>query len=183
MAATHKRAEIIALAQDLNGVPMCEQYNPNNPKFLEARHHCCGVTADYNSFNTKTVSYDQIFAKRLEMLRRVVGKVGDGTFVEPPFLPDYGLTILDTSLVVIGDRVQIGTNVSIFSAGHDTSVLSQQKFVEFGHPVFIGDDCWIGGNVVILPGVRIGRDRLLGRGRLLRGMFRLSRWLLGVRVG
>lgn len=70
------------------------RYNPNNPKLLEARHHCRGVTADYNSFNTKTVSYDQIFAKRLEMLRRVVGKVGDGTFVEPPFLPDYGCNVI-----------------------------------------------------------------------------------------
>jgi len=65
-------------------------------------------------------------------------------FVSPLHLPfllvkcmagENSLTILDTSLVIIGDRVQIGTNVSIFSAGHDTSVLSRQKFVEFGHPV------------------------------------------------
>lgn len=77
------------------------------------------------------------------------------------------LTILDTSLVVIGDRVQIGTNVSIFSAGHDTSILSRQKFVEFGHSVFIEDDCWIGGNVVILPGVRIGRGSTIGAGSIV----------------
>ncbi|OJJ79605.1 sugar O-acetyltransferase [Aspergillus glaucus CBS 516.65] len=180
MASPHKRPEIIALAQDLNGIPLCEQYeamisgilyNPNTSKLFEVRHHCRSVTAEYNAFDTKAVSYDQIFAKRLEMLRRVVGKVGDGTFVEPPFLPDYGcnctagknsLTILDTSLVIIGDRVQIGTNLGIFSAGHDTSVLSRQKFVEFGHPVFIEDDCWIGGNVVILPDVRVGRGSTIG---------------------
>ena len=77
------------------------------------------------------------------------------------------MTILDTSLVVIGDRVQIGTGVSILSAGHDTSILSRQKFVEFGHPIFIEDDCWIGANVVILPGVRIGQGSTIGAGSIV----------------
>ncbi|OJJ30924.1 hypothetical protein ASPWEDRAFT_54251 [Aspergillus wentii DTO 134E9] len=190
MAATAKRPEIIEIAQGLNNVPMCEDYermisgmmyNPNTPKLLEARHRCRGLAADCNNLDTKTISYDQVFDKRLELLRKVVGKAGDGTFIEPPFMPDYGcnvsigsncfinwnLTILDTSLVVIGDRVQIGTNVGIFSAGHDTSILSRRKFVEFGHPVFIEDDCWIGGNVVILPGVRIGAGSTIGAGSIV----------------
>lgn len=77
------------------------------------------------------------------------------------------MTVLDTSLVVIGDRVQFGPNVSIFSAGHDTSVLSRIKFVEFGHPVFIEDDCWIGGNVIILPNVRIGKGSTVGAGSVV----------------
>jgi acetyltransferase-like isoleucine patch superfamily enzyme len=77
------------------------------------------------------------------------------------------LTILDTSLVVIGDRVQIGTGVSLLSAGHDTSILSRQKFVEFGHPIFIEDDCWIGANVIVLPGVRIGKGSTVGAGSIV----------------
>jgi acetyltransferase-like isoleucine patch superfamily enzyme len=77
------------------------------------------------------------------------------------------LTVLDTSLVVIGDRVQIGTGVSLLTAGHDTSILSRQKFVEFGHPIFIEDDCWIGANVVILPGVRIGKGTTIGAGSIV----------------
>lgn len=76
-------------------------------------------------------------------------------------------TVLDTSLVVIGDRVQFGPNVSIYTAGHDTSILSRRKFVEFGHPVFIGDDCWIGGNVTILPGVTIGEGCTIGAGSVV----------------
>ncbi|KAJ5332883.1 maltose/galactoside acetyltransferase [Penicillium brevicompactum] len=190
MAATAKRPEIIELSRDLRGIPQCEDYermisgmmyNPNTPKLLEARHKCRGLATDYNNLDTKTISYDRVFEKRLELLRKLVGKAGDGTFIEPPFLPDYGcniiigsqcfinwnVTILDTSLVVIGDRVQIGTGTSIFTAGHDTSVLSRQKFVEFGHPVFIEDDCWIGGNVIILPGVRIGKGSTIGAGSIV----------------
>lgn len=69
------------------------RYNPNIPRLLEARHRCRGVAADYNNLDTKTVSYDKIFQRRLELLKNVVGKVGSGTFIEPPFLPDYGCNV------------------------------------------------------------------------------------------
>lgn len=61
----------------------------------------------------------------------------------------------------------MGPNVGIFTAGHETSILSRRKFVEFGHPVKIGDDCWIGGNVVILPGVTIGEGCTIGAGSVV----------------
>ncbi|KAA8651226.1 hypothetical protein EYZ11_005189 [Aspergillus tanneri] len=189
-AATAKRPEIIDIARGLNHVPMCEEYermisgmmyNPNFPRLLEARHRARGVTQDYNNLDTKTVPYDKIHDVRLGMLKHVVGQVGSGTFVEPPFLPDYGcnirigedcfinfnFTALDTSLIIIGDRVQFGPNVSVFTAGHDVSVLSRRKFVEFGHPVLIEDDCWIGGNVIILPGVTIGKGTTIAAGSIV----------------
>lgn len=77
------------------------------------------------------------------------------------------MTILDVSLVTIGDRVQFGPNVSIYTAGHDTSVLSRIKFVEYGLPVTIEDDCWIGGGVTIMPGVTIGRGTTVGSGAVV----------------
>lgn len=77
------------------------------------------------------------------------------------------MSILDASIVVIGDRVMFGPNVSIVTAAHDTSVLSRQKQVEFSHPIFIGNDCWIGSNVTILPGVRIGRGTTIGAGSVV----------------
>ncbi|PYI31372.1 trimeric LpxA-like protein [Aspergillus indologenus CBS 114.80] len=159
MTATSKHPEIIALSQDLRGIPHCEEYE----RMISG------------------MMYTPIFETRLALLRQLVGKVGEGTVIEPPFKPDYGcnvvsgsrcfinwdVTVLDTSLVVIGDRVQIGTRVSLFTAGHETSVLPRQKFVEFGHPVFIEDDCGIGGNVIILPGVRIGRGSTIGAGSIV----------------
>lgn len=61
----------------------------------------------------------------------------------------------------------MGPNVSIYSAGHETSVLSRVKFVEFGHPIRIEDDCWIGGGVTILPNVTIGRGSTVGAGAVV----------------
>ncbi|GLA07647.1 hypothetical protein AnigIFM60653_008885 [Aspergillus niger] len=190
VAATEKRPEIIEIARGLNHVPMCEEYermisgmlyNPIVPRLMEARHRARGVTQDYNNLDAKSVSYEKIADVRYELLQKVVGKVGSGTFVEPPFNPDYGcnivigrdcfinfnFTALDTSLIIIGDRVQFGPNVNLFTAGHDVSVLSRRKFVEFGHPIRIGDDCWIGGNVVILPGVTIGEGSTIGAGSVV----------------
>lgn len=80
---------------------------------------------------------------------------------------ESSMTILDTSLVIIGDRVQIASDVGIYSATHETSVLSRRKFVEYGHPIIIGNDCWIGGSVVILPGVTIGEGCTIGAGSVV----------------
>lgn len=77
------------------------------------------------------------------------------------------LTILDVSLVTIGDRVQIGPNVSIYSAAHDTSILSRMKCEEYGLPVTIEDDCWIGGGTIILAGVTIGSGTTVGAGSIV----------------
>ncbi|KAJ5670738.1 uncharacterized protein N7477_006101 [Penicillium maclennaniae] len=190
MASTEKRPDLIAIARDLPGVPMCDDYekmisgmlyNPLLPRLVEGRHRCRILTSDYNRLDPRTVSFDKIAEARFDLLQKLVGRVGEGTFVEPPFRPDYGCnvvigrdcflnwncTILDTSLVIIGDRVQMGPNVGIFTAGHETSVLSRRKFVEFGHAVKIGDDCWIGGNVVILPGVTIGEGCTIGAGSVV----------------
>jgi acetyltransferase-like isoleucine patch superfamily enzyme len=72
------------------------------------------------------------------------------------------LVILDCSLVTIGDRVMFGPFVSIFGATHETEVESRRNEIEYAREVTIGDDCWIGGNVTILPGVNIGRCCTIG---------------------
>lgn len=77
------------------------------------------------------------------------------------------LTILDCSLVTIGNRVLFGPNVSIFAATHETEIQSRRDYIEYAQEVVIGDDCWIGGQVCIMPGVTIGRGTTVAAGAVV----------------
>jgi acetyltransferase-like isoleucine patch superfamily enzyme len=90
-------------------------------------------------------------------------RVGQGTFI------NFNCTILDTCLVSIGARTLIGPNVSIFSGTHPEDPLLRNGTAgpELGKEVIIEDDVWIGGNVVILPGVCIGRGSVIGAGSVV----------------
>lgn len=120
--------------------------------------------------------------RALAGLRSVVGAVvGDDIVLEPPVRFDYGcnvrlgkmvyanfnLTVLDCALVTIGDRVMMGPNVSLLAATHQTDVRSRRDNVEYARPIMIGDDCWIGGHVVVLPGVVIGRGCTVAAGSVV----------------
>jgi acetyltransferase-like isoleucine patch superfamily enzyme len=74
----------------------------------------------------------------------------------------HSTVILDCGIVTIGDRVMFGPFVSIFAATHETEVQSRRDNIEFAREVKIGDDCWIGGHVTILPGVTIGQGSTIG---------------------
>lgn len=115
------------------------------------------------------------------LLRDLLGKTGEAIMIEPPFHCDYGwnievgdnffanynLTILDVGKVVIGDNVQVAPNVSIYTAGHPIHPDSRNSGYEYGIPVTIGDNVWIGGNAVILPGVTIGSGVVIGAGSVV----------------
>lgn len=77
------------------------------------------------------------------------------------------MTILDCGLVTIGNRVMFGPYVSIYAATHETDVASRRENIEFAREVSIGDDCWIGGNAVILPGVTIGEGSTVAAGSVV----------------
>jgi len=77
------------------------------------------------------------------------------------------LVILDCGMVKIGNRVLFGPFVSIFAATHETGVQSRRDGVEYASFVTIGDDCWIGGNVTIMPGVTIGKGCTIGAGSVV----------------
>lgn len=120
-------------------------------------------------------------AARQELIRDIIGKVGENCLIHSPFRCDfgsaisigsdfvanYGLTILDEATVTIGDRVFIGPNVNIYTVVH--AMLPEQRAagVMKALPVHIDDDVWIGGNVTILPGVTIGRGAVIGAGSVV----------------
>lgn len=105
----------------------------------------------------------------------------DKAFVNPPFYCDYGFhietgknffanyncTIIDVARVTIGDNCQFAPNVSIYTAGHPVHPDSRNSLYEYGIGVSIGDNVWIGGSTVILPGVHIGSNTVIGAGSVV----------------
>jgi len=119
--------------------------------------------------------------RRNELIREILGKTGKQIFIEAPFICDYGknievgenfyanfnLVILDVARVVIGDNVMIAPNVAIYTAGHPVHPVSRNSGYEYGIGITIGNNVWIGGNVVINPGVRIGDNVVIGAGSVV----------------
>ena len=120
------------------------------------------------------------FAGIEEAVKDLLGK-SDGAFINPPFYCDYGThieagknfyanyncTILDVAKVKIGDNCQMAPNVAIYTAGHPIHPMSRSSMYEYGKEVTIGDNVWIGGNVVVCPGVHIGDNVVIGAGSVV----------------
>lgn len=116
-----------------------------------------------------------------EILKKLLGKTGERIWIEPPFHCDYGwnieagegfyanygLTVLDVGKVTFGDNVMLAPNVSIYTAGHPIHPESRNSGYEYGIPIAIGNNVWIGGSVVILPGVTIGDNAVIGAGSVV----------------
>lgn len=115
------------------------------------------------------------------LLKDILGKTGENVFIEAPFHCDYGknievgenffanynFTVLDVGKVIIGSNAQIAPNVSIYTAGHPIHPQSRNSGYEYGIGVTIGDNVWLGGNVVINPGVHIGNNAVIGSGSVV----------------
>ncbi len=115
------------------------------------------------------------------LIKDILGKCGDYINIEPPFFCDYGynieigenffanynFTVLDVGKVRIGENVQIAPNVSIYTAGHPIHPESRNSGYEYGIDISIGDNCWIGGNTCIMPGVAIGKNVVIGAGSVV----------------
>lgn len=120
------------------------------------------------------------FDELQKITKEILGKSEDA-FINPPFHCDYGThievgknffanyncTILDVAKVKIGDNCQFAPNVAIYTAGHPLHPVSRNSMFEYGIEVVIGDNVWIGGNTVILPGVHIGNNTVIGAGSVV----------------
>ena len=115
------------------------------------------------------------------LIKRILGKTGENVRIEAPFHCDYGynievgenffanynFTVLDIGKVRIGKNAQIAPNVSIYTAGHPLHPASRNSGYEYGIDVTVGDNVWIGGNAVILPGVTVGSNVVIGAGSVV----------------
>ena len=119
--------------------------------------------------------------ERQKILQQLLGQIGQNSIVEPPFYCVYGqniyigdhsylnvsCTILDCNKVHIGYHVMIGPNVQIYTAAHDLQAEARIQGWEVAKSIVIEDNVWIGGGAILLPGVRIGRNAVVGAGAVV----------------
>ena len=152
-----------------------EFYWPGDEEIQAAQSATKAWLQRYNAHSTAPA------AERGHLLRERLAAVGAGAVIRPPFQCDYGFNIslgrnaflnfncviLDVVAVDIGEGVQIGPAVQIYAADHPRDPARRRQELELGRPVKIGAFAWIGGGAIILPGVTVGEDAVVGAGSIV----------------
>lgn len=153
-----------------------ELYNANCDKSLIAERNRCKLRC----FQFNNMPYDDI-EKRQKILKSILGATKENYTIEPSFWCDYGynieqgenfysnhnLVILDCAKVIFGDNVFVGPNCGFYTAGHPSNVAQRNEGLEYAKPIKVGNNVWIGANVVVLPGVTIGNNCIIGAGSVV----------------
>ncbi len=120
-------------------------------------------------------------AKKQELLKKLFKSIGKNCFINYPFRCDYGSNIiigdnfyanfdcifLDVNEIIIGNNVKFGPRVCLYTAGHPIDKDIRNELLEYGYPIKIGNDVWLGGNVIVNPGVTIGNNVVIGSGSVV----------------
>lgn len=154
-------------------------YAPTDPELRKLHLRSKKLWGKYNKINPANEK------KLKKKIKQLFGKTGENTRVHPPFYCDYGLNIevgenffanygcviLDVNKVKIGKNCMLAPCVKIFSATHPVRAEDRYNGVEYGFPVTIGDNCWIGGGAIINPGVTLGNNVVVGSGAVVTKSF------------
>lgn len=152
-----------------------ELYDSNDPQLVEMRAKAESLYFQYNN---------KLFGRADEqksLLKLLLGGFVNNIQIRPPFYCDYGChifagdnlyinfncTILDCSKVMIGDNVLIGPNVQLYAGYHPILASERIKGLELGAPITIGSNVWLGGGVIVCPGVSIGAHTAIGAGSVV----------------
>ncbi len=120
--------------------------------------------------------------RRMELMKEMFAEVGEGCYIEPPFYSNmgggnvhlgkyvycnFGVTMVDDTHVYVGDYTMFGPNVTVATAGHPLLPELREKMYQYNMPVHIGRNCWIGAGVLIVPGITIGDNVVVGAGSVV----------------
>lgn len=151
-------------------------YSPEDPTILAEQTQAMLPMYEYN----QTLPTEG--KKRQALLKKMFAAVGKDCYIEPPFHANWGghhiklgnhvyanfnLTIADDTYVTIGDNTMIGPNVTMSSAAHPILPKLRKHGYQYNLPIKIGSNCWLGAGVIILPGVTIGDNSVIGAGAVV----------------
>ncbi len=153
-----------------------EVYFPGDPEILEEQIQDQEKLYDYN----QTRPSEQ--EKRTNLLKEMFAEIGENCYIEPPFHANFGghhchfgknvyanynLTAVDDTHIYVGDNTMIAPNVILASAAHPLDPEERRKGYQYNQPVHIGKNCWLGAGVIVVPGVSIGDDTVIGAGSVV----------------
>ena len=153
-----------------------ELYLPDDKEIMEWQTKCLDRLYDFN--NTRPTEGE----KRQALLKEMFAEIGEGCYIEPPFhsnfggghchfgnfvYANFGLTLVDDTHIYVGDHTMFGPHVTVATAGHPIYPELREKMYQYNMPVHIGRNCWIGAGVLIMPGVTIGDNTVIGAGSVV----------------
>lgn len=121
-------------------------------------------------------------AKRTEMLKNMFAEIGENCYIEPPLhanwagknvhfgkgvYANFNLTLVDDTHIYVGDYTMLGPNVVLATAGHPILPELRPLAYQYNMPVYIGKNCWLGAGVIVLPGITIGDNTVIGAGSVV----------------
>lgn len=155
---------------------MGKLYLPSDQDIMKEQEECMELLYDYNATRPRE------FEKRSALMKEMFAEVGKDCYIEPPLHANWGgrhthlgnhvyanfnLTLVDDSDIFIGDNVMMGPNVTIATAGHPIEIELRRQAMQFNMPIHIGNNVWMGAGVVIVPGVTIGDNSVIGAGSIV----------------
>jgi maltose O-acetyltransferase len=152
-----------------------ELYVADDPQLAADNLRALKLTRDFNNSDPADPQ------ARLALLRELLGSLGEGTEIRPPLYCDYGyqthvgartfsnfgVVLLDVGTIRIGDDVQVGPNVQFLTPTHPVEPEVRRAKWEAARPISVGDNVWLGGGVIVCPGVSIGADTVVGAGAVV----------------
>lgn len=153
-----------------------ELYWPNDEEVTKVQFQCLEKLYDFNA--TRPLELD----KRASMLKEMLAEVGEDCYIEPPFhsnwggkhvhfgdgvYANFGLTCVDDTHIYVGSHTMFGPNVVLATAGHPIVPCLRKYGVQHNQSIRIGENCWLGANVTVMPGVTIGDNTVIGAGSVV----------------
>ena len=154
----------------------CELYDPSDEMIMKEQLLCLEKLYDFNATRPSEGE------RRTKLLKEMFAEIGEDCYIEPPFHANWGghhvhfgkniyanfnLTLVDDTHIYVGDYTLFGPNVTVATAGHPILPELREKAYQYNASVRIGRNCWIGAGVIIVPGITIGDNVVVGAGSVV----------------